>query len=223
MRLTKMGHACVRVQKELAEDQGERDRAVLVIDPGTLTEDAALDGASAVLVTHEHFDHLDGERLRAALGRNPQLEIWANQGVVKQLGTLDGHVHTVGKGDVFSVAGFHVKVYGERHAVIHPDFPVVENSGFLIDGEVFHPGDAFTVPDTSVSTLLLPTNAPWLKVSEMIDYLRQVKPPHAYSIHDGLLNEHGLGVVDYVLDRRAREMQADVRRLLPGESVNLDA
>src|SRR6266540_4001154 len=50
MRLVKYTHACVRL---------ERDGAVLVIDPGTFSEREALAGASAVLVTHEHYDHLD--------------------------------------------------------------------------------------------------------------------------------------------------------------------
>ena len=46
MRLTKLGHACVRLDK---------DGAALVIDPGVWSQAAeALSGASAVLVTHEH-------------------------------------------------------------------------------------------------------------------------------------------------------------------------
>lgn len=206
MRLTKMGHACVRLEK---------DGGVLVLDPGTLTEYDAVDGAQAVLITHEHFDHLDIERMRSAVTNNPQLEIWTNASVAEQLGRLDGHVHTVGHGDGFSVAGFEVGVYGERHAVIHPDFPVIANVGFLVDGEVFHPGDAFTVPDVAVGSLLVPTHAPWLKIAEVIDYLREIRPSRAYSIHDGLLNEHGLGLVDSTLSNRGEELNADCRRLAP--------
>ena len=58
MRLTKLGHACVRLDK---------DGAVLVIDPGAFSDPDALAGANAVLITHEHFDHIEPERLRAAL------------------------------------------------------------------------------------------------------------------------------------------------------------
>ena len=43
MRLTKYSHACVRI---------ERDAAVLVIDPGSFSERAALDGVDAILITH---------------------------------------------------------------------------------------------------------------------------------------------------------------------------
>ncbi len=83
-------------------------------------------------------------------------------------------MHAVGHGDEFAAAGFDVAVYGRDHAVIHADIPVIANTGFLVDGEVFHPGDAFTVPDRRVPTLLLPVSAPWLKFAEAVDYLREV-------------------------------------------------
>ena len=47
-------------------------------------------------------------------------------------------------------AGFDVHVYGRKHAEIHRDIPIIENTGFLVDGEVFHPGDALTVPEDPV-------------------------------------------------------------------------
>jgi len=212
MRLQKRGHACVRLEK---------DGATLVIDPGSLTEPGVLDGADAVLITHEHMDHLDEALLNRTAEANPRLEIWTNRPVADQLGGLGGRVHAVGAGDAVTVAGFDVHAYGEHHAVIHPDFPVVANVGFLVDGEVFHPGDAFTVPDTPITTLLVPTNAPWMKVSEMIDYVREIRPSRAYSVHDGLLNDFGLGLVDGLLARLADELKVDCRRLVPGEAVDL--
>jgi L-ascorbate metabolism protein UlaG (beta-lactamase superfamily) len=41
-----------------------------------MTEPEALDGADAVLITHEHFDHLDEGRVRAALDASPGLRVW---------------------------------------------------------------------------------------------------------------------------------------------------
>lgn len=212
MRLTKMGHACVRLEK---------DGAVLAVDPGSLTELDATRGAHGVLITHEHPDHFEVDRLAAAVEQNAGLEIWTNPSVQRTLADAGVRARAVGRGEAFSVAGFEVGVYGESHAVIHPDLPVVANIGFLVDGEVFHPGDQFTVPDVPVSTLLLPTNGPWLKTAEMIDYVREVRPRHAYSVHDGLLNSHGLGLVDNFLGGLSRELDADVRRLEPGASVDL--
>jgi L-ascorbate metabolism protein UlaG (beta-lactamase superfamily) len=212
MRLTKMGHACVRLEK---------DGATLVLDPGGLTEAEAVQGADAVLITHEHFDHLDEGRLHAAVEANPALCIWANADVAGKLGSLGDRVQAVGEGDGFTAAGFEVGVYGRHHAVIHPDIPIVANIGFLVDGQVFHPGDAFTVPDRTVDTVLVPTNGPWMKVSEMIDYVAELRPRRAYSVHDGLLNDTGLGLVDNFLALAGGKAGADCRRLKPGESVDL--
>lgn len=95
------------------------------------------------------------------LEANPAAEIWTLRSVAGQLSAaFPGRVHTVGNGDAFSAAGFDVTVHGELHAVIHPDIPRITNVGFLVDGSVFHPGDALTVPERPVDTLLLPVMAP---------------------------------------------------------------
>jgi L-ascorbate metabolism protein UlaG (beta-lactamase superfamily) len=211
MQLTKLGHACVRVQK---------DDRTLVIDPGGLTpEHDAIAGADAVLITHEHFDHLEAERLRKALAENPRLTVHTCRAVARILGDVGDRVRTVGEGDALDIAGFEVAVVGQRHEVVHPDVPPVENVGFFIDGEVFHPGDAFSVVEAP--TLLVPGQAPWMKAPEMIQYLRAVGPRRAYAVHDGLLNEAGLGLLENQLSGEAEAQDADFRRLKPGESVQL--
>lgn len=209
MRLTKLGHACVRLEK---------DGATLVIDPGVWSQAAeALRGASAVLVTHEHPDHLDAGALRVALAGDADLELAANESVAGQFAEFGGRVHTVAHGDTFTAAGFDVHVYGRDHALVHRDIPVIANTGFAVDGEVFHPGDALTVPEERVPTLLLPVSAPWLKASEMIDYARQVAPRRAYAIHDGMLNANGVGLVENLL-----RLTGDAStRLEPGTTVDL--
>ncbi|MDP4503021.1 MBL fold metallo-hydrolase [Nonomuraea turcica] len=209
MELTKYGHACVRLEK---------DGKVLVIDPGAFTEDPVLDGADAVLITHQHFDHVDPGKLATA---PPGVEIWTCEGVAGELSDVPVKVNVVRHGDGFETAGFGVKVFGEWHAKNHPDWPIVQNVGFLVDDEVFYPGDALTVPEAEVPTLLVPTNAPWLKMAEMVEYLRTVRPARAYSTHDGLLNDNGLGLVDNWLRVESDKLGADIRRLRIGESVTL--
>ncbi|MEU0565774.1 MBL fold metallo-hydrolase [Nonomuraea sp. NPDC005983] len=209
MELTKYGHACVRLEK---------DGKVLVVDPGTFTEGSVLDGADAVLITHAHFDHVDVDRLRSA---SPDLEIWTCESVAEALSDVPAKVQVVRHGDDFQAAGFSVRVFGEWHAKNHPDVPVAQNVGFLLDDELFYPGDALTVPGVDVPTLLVPTNAPWLKLSETIDYLRAIRPARAFSTHDGLLNEVGLGLVDNFLKMESDKQDAEIRRLAVGESVTL--
>ncbi|WUH90028.1 MBL fold metallo-hydrolase [Streptomyces sp. NBC_00433] len=208
MKLTKKQHSCVRMEK---------DGLTLVIDPGAFSEQDAADGADVILVTHEHPDHFDPARLRACLEANPAAEVWTLASVAEQLSAaFPGRVHTVGHGDTFTAAGFDVQVHGELHAVIHPDLPRITNVGFLVEGAVFHPGDALTVPGYPVDTLLLPVHAPWNKVSEVIDYVREVAPRRAVDVHDALLTDLARPLYDMLLTNLTA---AEHLRLAPGDGT----
>jgi L-ascorbate metabolism protein UlaG (beta-lactamase superfamily) len=210
IKLTKKTHSCIRLEK---------DGQTLVIDPGAFSEADAAVGADAVLVTHEHLDHFSEDRLRTGLEANPAAEIWTLHSVADQLSAaFPGRVHTVGHGDTFTAAGFDVQVHGELHAVIHPDLPRITNVGYLVDGSVFHPGDAFTVPNHPVETLMLPVHAPWNKVSEVIDYVREVRPRRAIDIHDVLLKDMARGMYDMHIANLGGSHHA---RLTPGETTEL--
>jgi L-ascorbate metabolism protein UlaG (beta-lactamase superfamily) len=205
MRLTKFSHACVRLEGD----------GVLVVDPGVFSEGASLDGVDAVLITHEHPDHLDADKLSEALAQRPAVRIFAPADVVPKLGALAEVATPVNPGDEFTAAGFAVRAYGGWHAIIHPDLPRVPNLGYLIDGSVYHPGDSFELPDVPVDTLFVPISAPWLKAAESIDFVRAIKPRRAFALHDALLNDNGFGLIDNLLTRLSG---TEYRRLSAGES-----
>lgn len=179
MELTKFGHSCVRF------DDGDR---AMVIDPGVFSDvAAALDGAQAVLVTHEHRDHVDADKLLAAAEADPRLRVWAPAPVAEALGALGEQVVAVGAGESFEAAGFAVRTFGGQHALIHPLIPIVANVGYLVEDAAYHPGDSLVVPPVDVSTLLLPSMAPWARVGDLIDFAIAVRAPKAYPIHDALV------------------------------------
>lgn len=183
MQLTKYAHATVTL---------ENDGKTLLIDPGVFTANAAdlLTTADAVLISHDHGDHFEKDAISAALDARPELRVYGPDTIVAALDHGD-QVVAVHAGDHLDVAGFAVEVFGEKHAVIHADFPVTDNVGFLVDGNVFHPGDAYLVPGVAVKTLLLPTSGPWAKLGEAVDYVREVKPALSVQIHEALLSEIG--------------------------------
>ncbi len=217
MNLTKYTHACVRLEKE---------GNVLVIDPGAFSEsEEALEGAGAILVTHEHNDHIDQPVVIAALRKNPALQVYAPAGVagsLKEDSDIASQVHSVEPGSDFEAAGFSIRTFGGQHAVIHPQIPVVANIGYLVDENVFHPGDSFAVPDgIAVKTLLVPIHAPWSKIGEVVDFVISVRAPKAFPVHDGLLNELGRGVVEGHVTRIGARYGSSYTRLAPRESVEV--
>ncbi|MCU1431273.1 MAG: metal-dependent hydrolase [Actinotalea sp.] len=211
--ITVWGHSCVRF---------ERDEGSLVIDPGSYSDLSVLDDADAVLITHEHADHVDVTRVVAALTARPSLEAWAPADVVQHLvdgGAPGGQLHAVDGGDTLSAAGFDVVAVGHRHAEVHPSLPRAANVAYLVDGVALHPGDSFTPPPagSTVEVLLLPVGGPWLKLAESVDYLRLVGPGVAVPIHDAVLSDVGKSLVDRVVGGLAGESR--YRRLEPGETL----
>jgi L-ascorbate metabolism protein UlaG (beta-lactamase superfamily) len=218
MKLTKYTHSCVRLEKE---------SGVLVLDPGAFSESVeALAGAHAVLVTHEHQDHLDAKAVVDALTGNKDLALYAPGSVATRLrgeaaGAAD-RIHTVEPGSSFQAAGFEIRSFGGQHALIHPQIPMVANIGYLVDHNVYHPGDSFIIPDgINVKTLLVPLHAPWSKSAEVVDFVIGVRAPHAFQIHDGLLNEIGMGIVEGHVKRIGAKYGTEYRHLAARESVEV--
>ena len=213
MRITKFGHSCVRV------DDGATS---LVVDPGSFTERAAVEGATAVLVTHVHPDHFDPDHLRAC-----DAPVWTINEVAdalaEQAPDLAERVTVVRPGEEFE-AGFRVRAVGELHAVIHPEMQRFHNCGYVVDVDgrtVFHPGDALTGPDQAVDLALVPVSAPWLKTSEAIDFARAVGAPRNLAIHDRIFSEAGLSIVDRHMDAFLPDAGQEYLRVADGTEVGL--
>ena len=187
MRITKLGHSCLHVQ------DGQAD---LLLDPGGFSAGfEKLTGLTAVLITHQHADHLDPARLPALLAANPGARLYAEEGTTAQLADLGIEAVAVHDGDTLDDAvGTEITVHGRDHAIIHRDMLGVGNTAFLIGGRLLHPGDALLVPDVDVDILALPTAAPWMALKEAIDYLRAVDPKVAFPIHDATLTPAAVGM-----------------------------
>ncbi len=209
MRITKFGHACVRLET------GEH---TIVLDPGSFTEPEAVDGATAVLITHEHADHYSPDNLRRTDA--PIHTIGAVAAKIREEAPDVAERVTVVEGKFDP--GVPTRVVGEKHAVIHPEMQRFDNSGYLLEVEditVFHPGDSLTLPEEEVDLLLLPVSAPWLKVSECIDFARDVGAQRSLAIHDRVYSEAGLKMVDAHLSRMLGERAQTYVRLQPGQDL----
>lgn len=209
MKITRHIHACVRL---------EHDGTRILVDPGSFGVPEDLASHDAVLVTHVHPDHVDADALADARRENPELRIFAPASVAAEIPV---EVTVVSHGDEFTLGTVKVQVIGHEHAVVARCAPVAENIGYLFNGAVLHPGDAFQ-PVDDVDTVLLPVNGPWVKMLDVEAFLRDHRPRRFIGIHDGIVNEHGLAINRKQLRMLAEEYGSRYLPLSPGESVELD-
>ncbi|WP_420121647.1 MBL fold metallo-hydrolase [Nakamurella sp.] len=179
MQITKYGHSCLHIVD---------DRASLLTDPGAFSgpfED--LTGLTGILITHQHPDHVDVERLKTVLATNPDAPLFADPDTVATLAGQGVEARAVQTGDLLEDLGTQVQVWVSDHAIIYGDLPGITNACYLVGDRLFLPGDSFTLPGVDVDILALPVSAPWMAVKEAIDYLHEVAPAIAVPIHEKVL------------------------------------
>jgi L-ascorbate metabolism protein UlaG (beta-lactamase superfamily) len=203
MKITKFEHACFTV---------EQDGDVLVVDPGGFTTDFIVpDHVVAVVITHEHADHLAKEHLQAIIAKNPDAVIIAHGDVTAQLSEFQ--TKSVVPNEGIKVGAFELEFFGGEHAFIMKEWPIIANLGVMINDRLYYPGDSFTVPERLVEVLALPVAAPWLKISESLDFLEAVKPKFVFPTHDAVLSDAGKGLPDRIVPQIAQKVGAEYQRL----------
>jgi L-ascorbate metabolism protein UlaG (beta-lactamase superfamily) len=213
MRVTKYEHAAMVV------DEGGRK---LVIDPGSFTRSLTdQKDVEAIVVTHEHADHWTPEQLKGLLDTNPAASVFGPAGVAAALGAEGIEVETVTDGDTVEVGPFTLTFAGTDHAVIHESIPVPDNTGVLVNGKLFYPGDSFFVPPFPVEVLAAPVGAPWLKISEAMDYVSAVKPARSFPVHEKTLSDAGFGMHAERIGAMTTAGGGTPSILQPGESIDI--
>src|SRR5450759_4476149 len=115
MRLTHLGHACL-----LVETGGQR----ILIDPGVFSPGIVdVTGLNVILVTHQHADHVDLQRLPAVLEANPQARLYSEPqaaAVMAEAGI--GSEHTV-SGETLTFGRVLIMPVAEKNAMINEALP----------------------------------------------------------------------------------------------------
>lgn len=181
MKITKFGHSCV-----LLDD----NQTKILFDPGVYSEipELAVDG---IIITHVHQDHLDIEKIQKILQTSPDARIITNTESGAELEKSGITFEIVEEGNTSTIGSFSFEAFGNDHAVMHEKLPKFQNTAYLINDTIFHPGDSLFVPPKSVEILFLPISAPWSKVSETLDYITTVNAKTNFPIHDGFITDGG--------------------------------
>jgi L-ascorbate metabolism protein UlaG (beta-lactamase superfamily) len=181
MKITKFEHAFLQI--ELSAQQ-------LLIDPGIYSPTLPkLENVVGVVLTHLHDDHSYLPHIAAIKQQFPNVRIFGPADVAIKLGEIDCEV--VMHGSRIEVGEFSLDFFGDLHQEIHRSIPLVQNVGVLVNSKLYYPGDSYTQCEYSFELLACPSAAPWMKISDLIDYLDAVKPQRAFATHNAILSEHG--------------------------------
>jgi L-ascorbate metabolism protein UlaG (beta-lactamase superfamily) len=214
MRITKYGHCCL-----LVEEKGIR----ILLDPGSLTAGKQpTERIDVLLITHEHTDHLHVPSVQAVAQDSPGVKIYTIPSVGAFLRKEGIPFSLLEHGGQAEHGGVRIEAFGEKHAVMHPDIPVSDNTGFFVAERLFYPGDAFTDPGKRPEILALPVAGPWMKLSEAVDYARKLKPDVSFPVHDGVVTEAMRDILSVMMPARLLQ-EHGIRHigLKEGESTEL--
>lgn len=210
MRISKYEHALLVVEQAAAQ---------LVIDPGSYSNLPALQNVVAVVFTHLHDDHTSLEHAQTISRNFPAVKMFGTQEVVEKLTGLN--VQAVYHGDHYEVGPFQIDFYGDLHQVIHRSIPLVQNVGVMVNSQLYYSGDSYTFPEQSVEILACPTSAPWLRISDVIDFLDLIKPKKCFATHNALLSEQGHALQNNRVQQIVEKHGGEFRYLNVGESWQL--
>lgn len=182
MKITKFGHSCLLIE------EGE---ARILIDPGIWSTIPEIKNLFAILITHEHQDHLSLDLVKSVLKNNPEVVIYTNESVGNKLGSENIPYQRLGNNEQTRVREVLVEGIGEQHAFMFHSHQVVANTGYMIAERFFYPGDALNIPAKPVEILAYPAIAPWMKLFDSLEFGKAIKSKVAFPVHDGFLKLGG--------------------------------
>jgi len=171
MKVTRYFQSCL-----LIEDGPSR----LLIDPSGQEAERLADFGKldAVIYTHEHVDHFD-PALAQQLSANGA-KLYANASTAKQMKSAPTIVED---GQEFEVGGLKVKAMELPHCLMVDGSASVQNTGYLVGGKLFHPGDGKELAGLNVDVLAVPLNGPDISLHDAYLFAMQVGAKQVVPIH----------------------------------------
>jgi L-ascorbate metabolism protein UlaG (beta-lactamase superfamily) len=187
MRITKYIHACLLIEdgpSKILFDPGKFSFIEGHVDPNIFRD------LSAVVITHQHPDHIDDEALTRIMANNPSARLITNAEVRDRVEKAGLTAELLEDGTL-NVAGFDLKAVHAKHANLLNSEPPV-NVAYIVNNLLLNPGDSFdhTLDEyKGIPVLALPTMAPWNTELEVASFATRLSPRRVIPIHDGYAKE----------------------------------
>ena len=220
MRILKDIHSCLLIEKagtRLLFDQGKFSFVEGLIKPEQFQD------LSAIILMHQHPDHIDDAALKQIVAHNPAAKVIANTQIQTRLETLGITCEVFEEGEQ-QLGEFKLSARVAAHApLLNAEKP--QNVAYLVDDTLLHPGDSFAQSlDAFQGTqvLALPIMAPWATELETVEFALRLAPRQIIPIHDGYAK-------DFFREQRYENFQSYLasqsiafwRPRLPGEALEL--
>ena len=172
MKITRYFQSCL-----LIEDGSAR----VLIDPSVQEKErmGEFGKLDAVLYTHEHSDHFDADMAKTFV-EQAMAPVYANASTAKLIEASNTQVKD---GQEYDINGIKVKAIELPHCLMVDGSPSVQNTGYLINGKIFHPGDGKELAGLTVDTLAVPINGPDISLHDAFAFTMQVSAKQVIPIH----------------------------------------
>jgi L-ascorbate metabolism protein UlaG (beta-lactamase superfamily) len=205
MKITRYFQSCLLI---------EEGNARILVDPsgqeaGNVDKFGKLD---AVIYTHEHSDHFDADLAKAFADKG--VPLYANASTAKQ---IDASKTEVSDAQEFEVSGVKIKALELPHCLMWDGSEGPQNTGFLFNEKLFHPGDGKELANLSVEILAVPINGPDVSLKDAFDFAKQLSAKNLIPIHYDYLG----GNPDVFLDVADKNFGIKGKALKNGETAEL--
>ncbi|MGH7196278.1 MAG: MBL fold metallo-hydrolase [Candidatus Saccharimonadales bacterium] len=211
MKVTRLPQSCLLLEKE-----GKS----IVIDPGDdFLKSHSVDeikNVLAVLYTHQHADHYEPAIAAALIEAG--VAVYANGSTARLIG--DEKCNIVNSTDAFNVGQFEIVSYEIPHCLLPNGEPGPQNTGYVIDGALFHPGDGKDLDELElqVDNLALPITGPDISMLDACNFTKQVGAKVAIPIH---YDKYGAKPEAYKHMAERLKMPFTIHILADGESTQI--
>jgi L-ascorbate metabolism protein UlaG (beta-lactamase superfamily) len=194
VKITRYFQSCL-----LIEDNGVR----ILIDPSGQEKERLGDFGQldAVFYTHEHSDHFDAGIAKTFVEQG-MAAVYANASTAKQ---IEASKTVIEDGKEYDIKGMKIKAVELPHCLMVDGGKGPQNTGLLVNGKFFHPGDGKELSGLKVDILALPISGPDISLKDAYDFTLQVAAKHVIPVHydylggnpdflGSYLNKHGVKV-----------------------------